>query len=133
MANMTDATENEVLDGILGVTQLTTPPIAYLALLTGDPTDTGSVVNEVAIADYQRLSLAGLYSASSGGSSTNTSAIIFPTAVADWGIITHLGIMKSGVKGTDDMSVHLSLVTAIEILASDVFEMLTGKLTITAD
>ena len=132
MANMTDSLEKEIIDGILGVTQYTSPVTVYLALFTGDPTDTGSVISEATGINYTRLSLASLFAASTDGTSTNTSAIVFPAVGAGgWGVVTHIGIMKSITPTTDDMILWGELLAPISLSESDTFEILTGKLTVT--
>lgn len=131
MANMTNTTEKELVDGFTGVTQYTTPAIVYLALFTADPTETGDVTNEVSGVGYARVSLAGKFTASTDGSSSNTSAITFATAgVGGWGTVTHIGFMKSGVSATDDMVLHGALTTSIAIAESVVVEYLDGNLTV---
>ena len=134
MANMTDAHEREYLDGITGVTQYTTPATTYLALFTADPTDTGSVTNELSGSGYARVSLSGKFSAATGtdGTTSNTSEIAFPTATADWPEVTHAGIMKSGTAATDDMIIVVPLDAGITIYSGDTFKFAIGKLTITA-
>lgn len=134
MASMTDDLENDLLDGLLGVTQYTSPSIVYLALFTADPTDTGSVTNEVSGTSYARKSLAGLFTAASGttGVSANTTAVTFAAAGSGgWGTITHVGFMKSGTATTDDMILHKALVDSITISETDVFEYAIGKLSLT--
>lgn len=132
MANLTDAYENEVLDGLTGVTALTTPATVYLALFTASPTDTGSVTNELSGGGYARKSLSGLFSASTGGSSSNTSAIDFAVATADWTAVTHMGIMESGTATTDDMMVWMALDSSVTITDTNTFSVAVGDLTITA-
>lgn len=133
MANMTDGMENELLDGITGVAQYTTPATTYLALFTADPTDAGSVANEVSGGGYARISLNGEFSGASGGSISSSSDIEFPTATADWGTITHVGVMKSGTAGTDDMMVWMALDNPTEVNNGNIFKILSGDMTITAD
>ncbi len=134
MANLTDSFENELLDGITGVTPLTTPAVVYLALFTGDPTDTGDVSTEYQINECARVSIAGKFPAATGtaGSVANSVQIDFPTAIGDWTTITHIGYMKSDVEGTDDMMVHAQLDSPITILNSQTFSFAIGTLTITA-
>ena len=134
MANMTDALELALLDGLTSVTQYTSPAIVYLALFTADPTDTGSVANEVSGTSYARVSLATKFTAATGttGVSANTSAITFAAAGAGgWGTITHIGFMESGTATTADMMMHSVLTDPITIVETDVFEFLTGGLTVT--
>ena len=131
MAGMTNALEKEIVDGLTGVTQYTTPATTYLALFTADPTDAGLVTNEVSGLNYERLSTAGLFSTSTDGSSTTTAQIDFPEAgVGGWGDIGYIGLMKSGVEGTSDMILWGELTFIVTVNASDTFSILTGRLTI---
>ena len=133
MANMTNSFEKEILDGITGVTQLTTPGTVYLAAFTSDPGEEGAVTNEVAGGSYARVSLDSKYSATPGDTSSNTAKITFPTATADWGTVTHVGTMKSGTSGTDDMMVWIEMTTPIDIVTGSILEFDIGDLTFNAD
>lgn len=134
MANFTNAQEDETLDGITGVAQQTTPVTTYLAIFSADPTETGSVTNELTGGGYARLSLAGLFPASTGtGTVSNDVVVNFATATADWSQATHVGIMKSGVATTDDMMVHIQLDSPISLLNTQVFSFAIGDLTINAN
>ena len=135
MSALVDGYENSLLDGLTGVTPLTTPTTVYLALFTADPTDTGSVTNELTGNGYARKSLAGLFSAATGtsGSVSNTSVINFATATGDWTAVTHVGFMESGTTSTDDMMVSLALGTAITNLNTQVFSFKVGTLTLVAE
>lgn len=133
MANLTDGFEKELTDGLTGVTPLTTPTTVYLALFTADPTETGSVANEVSGTGYSRVALTGKFTASTDGSAANTSAITFAAAGAGgWGTITHIGFMKSGTATTADMMMYDSLVDSVTIAESDVFEFVAGNLAVTS-
>lgn len=133
MSNMVDGFENDVLDGISGVTALFSAGMA-LALFTADPTDVGLVTNELSGNGYERKLLSGLFSSATGtdGSVSNTSQIDFATATANWTEVTHVGFMKSDVETADDMIVWLPLASAITILDTQVFSFSIGNLTVTA-
>ena len=134
MSILVDGYENELLDGLTGVTQLTTPAIVYLALFTADPTDTGSVVNELTSSGYARQSIAGVYSAATGttGTVSNTSEINFAIATGDWDAVTHVGFMESDVETTDDMMSNIQLDASIVILNGQTFTFAVGSLTLVA-
>ena len=131
--NMVNNYENKQLDGITGVTPYTSPTETFLALFSADPTETGSVTNELSGGGYGRVSLSGAFSAATIGAVSNTAIITFPTATADWTAITHAAIMESGVAATDDMMVVVPLVSPIIILNTQIFSFNTSALTITAD
>ncbi len=134
MANLTNGYENELLDGLTGVTPLTTPTTVFLALFTADPTETGAVANELSGGGYARKSTAGLFSAATGtdGTSSNTSVIDFVTATADWSTVTHVGFMESDVETTADMMIVVALDVPITILDTQKFSFAIGNLTVTA-
>ena len=134
MSALVDGYENELLDGLTGVTPLTTPTTVYLAVFSADPTDTGSVTNELTGGGYARKSLSGLFSAATGtaGSVSNTSVINMATATGDWSTATHVGIMESGTATTADMMLVIALDSSITILNTQVFSFAVGDLTITA-
>lgn len=132
MANLTNGFENELLDGITGVTSLISSTMS-LALFTADPTETGSVADEVSGGGYERLSLSGLFTAAVGtdGIALNTALASFVTATADWPTVTHVGIMKTAVESADDMVMKVNLPAAITILNAETFEFELGDLDIT--
>ena len=132
MANMTDATELEFLDGITGVSSLFSATMS-MCLLTADPTEAGLVTNEYTLNGCTRLLLSAKYSAASGGTSANTATITFPTATADWTPITHLGFMEADVESVADMKAWVALDSPITILNGQVFEFAIGDQTLTAD
>jgi len=132
MANLTDAYELEVLDTLTGVTPLNAPTIVYVALFTADPTDEGSVVNEVFGGGYARTSINAKFEAGASATTSNTAQIDFPTATADWPTVTHVGMMKSDIEGNGDMMVWIALDSPITISNTQVFSFSIGNLTINA-
>ena len=133
MANMTNKFENDVLDGITGVTSLFSAGMS-LALFTADPTDAGSVVNEMIGNGYERKLLSGLFPSATGteGSVSNSSVIDFPTATAIWAEATHIGYMESDVEGADDMKVVVALDEPTIIQATKKFTLQVGQAIVTA-
>lgn len=129
MANMTDAFENEALDLAVGVTGAT----KYIGLFTANPTDTGSVLNEVVGTGYVRASLDLKFGSASGGSTANTAKVSFAVSGSAWGIATYVGICKSSVGGTDDMDVYLPLENPVDIGSGQIFEFEIGNLIVNAD
>lgn len=133
MANMTESLVEDVLDGITGVSTLFSSTMA-LGLFTADPTETGSVTNELSGNGYARKSLSGLFSAAVGsnGEVDNSSVINFSAATADWTTVTHVGFMKSATAGTDDMIVHVALENPVTLLNTQQFSFAIGDLVIEA-
>ncbi len=73
-------------------------PTPYLALFIADPTDAGTLTNEVSYTGYARLSTAGNWDAPSGvdNQTANTAQIVFPANNgATSPVITHFGILDA--------------------------------------
>ena len=128
MGNTTDYLEKKLVEGVMGVTSYTTPSEVFLALFTADPTDTGDVTNEVSAAEYNRVSLAGKFDVLGDTSGTlyNTSDIIFAESTTGWGVVTHLGIMLSGTKTTDDMIMYQTASPSRDVVVGKTLEFPTG-------
>lgn len=118
MPALSNAMENALVDTLLRGQTLTlqgktltwsAAPSLYVALFTADPTDTGSLANEVSGGSYARVAVvcslanwsgtqsAGSTTASSGtnGTVSNNGAITFPAPTANWGVVTHAALMDS--------------------------------------
>lgn len=105
MGSFTNAWENKVLDHVLGTAALSQDATLYLALLTGDPTDAGTMTNEVAdpasnAVNYARVALTradATWRLQSAPSRTidNASEILFNAASGgNWGTITHFAVLN---------------------------------------
>lgn len=95
----TDYLRKKFLDQYTSVASYAWPTL-YLALFTADPTETGSLANEVSAGGYARLSFAGIMGAAdSSGFCINTTLISIGPASAPWGTITFLGIMDALTSG----------------------------------
>ena len=129
MANMTDSLENKVVDGVSGVTTLLSSTM-YLALFTADPTDTGSVINELSGNGYTRIALTGKFPSASGGTASNNVLITSAIATANWPAVTHVGYCRSGTPATDDMEVWALLSSPVIVLNGGTFEVPIGGLTL---
>jgi len=129
MANLTDAHELVIHNGLTGVSTLFTPTV-YLALFTASPTEAGLVTNELSGNGYARASLNGKFTSGTQG---NTSQISFAAASADWPTITHLGFMKSGTQGTSDMMMYGLLDAPISIMNTQSFIISIGALVVAVD
>ena len=132
MSQLVDAFEVKLLNGLTGKTQLTTPTTVYMALFSADPTDTGSVVNELVGNGYTRTALTGKFplAVGTGGTVSNDVAITSATATADWTTVTHVGFMESGTSTTDDMMLLHVLDSPITVLNTEPFEYAIGDCTI---
>jgi hypothetical protein len=100
----TDYYRKKALDNFTSVAAYVQPAI-YLALFTADPTESGSLANEVPSGvGYARQPLAGVLGAADpSGFCVNTSVIDFGPASATWGTITNFGVMDSATLGAGNM------------------------------
>ena len=67
----------------------------HIALLTADPTDTGSLASEVSGGSYARYAIgtaATFWSAASGGATSNAAVVEFTAATGTWGTVTHVAL-----------------------------------------
>lgn len=100
MTTKTDYLENRVLDRVLknnAQFTYTFPATVYIALFTADPTETGSLTNEVTGGAYARQ--AATWGTIAAGSVSNSVAVVFPTASGSWGTVTHVGIVDAATAG----------------------------------
>ena len=100
MSDFTDYTENNIVNWMVGGVDM---PVShgnvYVALHTGDPTETGDS-NEVSAASYARASTtAGTDWNINGGSFENSSDIGFTDATETWGDISHFSLWDSETGG----------------------------------
>lgn len=127
MANLTDAHETTIFNGLTGVSTLFTSTV-YLALFTASPTESGSIANELSGNGYARVSLAGKFTA---GTPSNTGQITFATASADWSTVTHIGFMKASTGS--DMMMYGTLDAPISIVSGQAFIVAIGALVLSVD
>ena len=93
-----DYAEHQTLDWCVGRTP--TPIVAYVALYTAAPSDSGGGT-EVTGASYARVAtLTSDWGTPTGGSVANTAAIVFPTASGAYpATVTHFGILDAATSG----------------------------------
>ena len=129
MAQMTDYLETELSNFLLDLNSgtFTAPGTLYLALLTADPTDTGSTASEVATGAYARETIS--FGVAVDGVSTTDADVTFTQATASWGTISHFGIMDAESAG--NMLFHSNLNTAKTIETDDIFKVSSGNITVT--
>jgi hypothetical protein len=125
--NLTDYAEKKLLDHVLGVASYAMPTL-YLALFTADPTETGSLTNEVVGNGYSRQSIAFTATTSGTGATSNSGNVTFPAATASWGTITHIGLMDASTVG--NMLWYGPLTTSKAVGTGDQFQMAATKLSV---
>lgn len=135
MANMTDYLERKLINHVLCNTAYTPPATVYIALFTADPTDTGSLANEVPTAGgtlYARQAVAfTALTTETTGQTSNSAQVEFPEAGAAWGTVTHIGLMDGDTEGAGNMLFHGALTTARAVDAGTQLIFKVGQLTVT--
>ncbi len=94
--NKTDFLENRVLDRVLKNNadfSYSFPATVYCGLFTADPTESGSLTNEVSGTAYARQSIT--WGAIASGTVSNSVAITFPVAGSSWGTVTYVAVLDA--------------------------------------
>ena len=129
MSALSDYAELKVLDVLTGRATFTAPSAVYLALGTGDFTDTGTAVSELSGNGYTRIAIT-FGSAAASGEISNTAAITFPAATGNQDTISHWKIMDASTGGNCLMTGAFSASKTIE--TNDVLQIAIGDLDLTA-
>lgn len=119
-----------VLDHLLGRVNSPFSTNKFLALFSADPTELGSLVDELTETGYARINIATLMGDAVliSGQISNAAEITFGPATEDWAEITHAGIMDALVGG--NMIYYGEAVTSRVIDNTDTFVIRVGQLTI---
>lgn len=123
MANLSDWSENALMDWLMGGATPTRPSARYVALFTAAPNDAGGGT-EVTGGSYARTAVT--FAAASGGATSNSGTVTFPTATANWGTVTHIGIFDASTGG--NLLWHGALTASKAIDTSDTFSIPAGDL-----
>lgn len=131
----------EILRAIFRGDVVTFPVNLYLALCTATPTasETGGTIPEVANSNaYARQAInpshADWTDPTVNPYTTSTAAdIVFPTATGSWGTVTSFALVDSGAYGAGNVWWFGDFTTSKAISTNDIFEVLSGNLTIGED
>lgn len=114
------------------------PSAVYVGLFTADPTDAGTLTNEVSGGSYARQQITqanGSWNAPADASGkrriTNVNAVTFPTASANWGTITHAALIDASSSG--NMLIVIPLDASKTINNGDSFSFPATNLKIDGD
>ena len=125
--------ENADLAGIgdgTGLQGAGTPGNFYIALFTGDPTESGGVTNEATYTGYARKAIvrgSGTWT-TAGGATENTAAITFDPCSGGNNSITHFGICKAGTESVEDLIYHGDLDSTLVVSDGVTPEFAAGAL-----
>lgn len=122
----------KVLDHSFGRAAFAFPSSVWLGLFSADPTDIGSLTNELTQSGYARVLLTPLLANAvlATGMISNNAEIEFATAGEDWPAITHAAVIDSSGIGTGNILYFGPAVTARIIEFGDQFKILVGQLTV---
>lgn len=104
-ANLTRYGRKAMLDHVCGRVAYPFPANVYLGLFTADPTETGALVNEVAVGGYARLEISDLMGSADLAARTivNSADMLFAPVDAPVASITHFGVLDSATLGAGNM------------------------------
>jgi hypothetical protein len=131
--SLTNTYENNALNTLIRGSAWSNVP-THIALLTADPTDTGSLASEVSGGSYARYAIgtaATFWSAASGGSTSNAATVEFVTATGTWGTVTHFALCDASSGG--NVIAKGALGTGKLIESGDIARFAAGALVVTAD
>jgi hypothetical protein len=110
--DLTNYTENKLIDWLFRGQSFTPPATLYFSLHTGACSDS-STGTEVTGGSYARVAVTGslvnfagtqsagstIASSGTGGTTSNNAAIVFPVPSASWGAVTHMGVWDASTSG----------------------------------
>jgi hypothetical protein len=131
--NKTKYGRKHVLDHFFGRIETAFPTNVYAALYTADPTDAGTLTNELTQTGYARAEISAAMGDAvlTSGQITNSADITFGPATEDWPEVTHIGIfLGTSTIGAGNMFYFGPAVTSRVVENNDTFVIRTGQLTI---
>lgn len=128
MTDLTDHSENLLLDWLFDDVAATRPTAWYVALHTGDPGETGAS-NELSGNGYARQS--ATFTAT-GSTADNDGALTFgPNTTTPWGTVSHFSVWDAVSAG--NCLVKGALTASKSVAVDDSVTVAAGALTITLD
>jgi hypothetical protein len=127
--SLSDFSEDEILDHLLGAATYTPPATLYLAVFTAAPTDAGGGT-EVTGGSYARLAITNNltnFPASSGGAKSNGAVLDMVTASAGWGTVVAYALFDASSAG--NMIGWADLTSPVLINNGDTLRFAAGALT----
>lgn len=128
MANLSDWSEANMLDWLLGGATPTRPTARHLALFTAAPSDSGGGT-EVATGGYARQALTFAAASSPAGTATTSAAASFTASGAGYGTITYIGIFSAATGG--NLLAWGPLTTQRTVNDGDTLTFSAGAITVT--
>lgn len=126
MANLSDWSENALLDWLMGGASPTRPTTRYLALFTAAPSDSGGGT-EVSGNGYARQAFT--CAAAASGATSNDSAASFTASGGNFGAVTHIGVFSASSAG--NLLWHGAMTAAKTVNDGDTLNFAIGDLDFT--
>ncbi len=135
MGAFTYSTADNLGDASLGIAIHTPPTDIYAMLLTADPTNSGSMVDEVAdLYGYARILVTGKMDSFVDGASLNNTEFDFGVASGGaWGDLLYIAITDSGTHGSGTMIYKSALVEPVTVADGEPVNFYAGKYQIILD
>lgn len=131
MAGLSDTYENRALDWVLVTGTPTRASGTWLALYTTAPTDSTAGTEVTNANAYARQSVT--FSAAASGSASNSATVTWPAATGSWGTVTSVAVVDSATYGAGNVIAYGNLSASQAVANTNVFEILSGQLVVTAD
>jgi len=129
--------ENEVLDSMIGSTQLLAVNTLWVGLSTADPLDDATGLAEPSGNAYARVAMvqsSNVWSPSASGVKRNAAAVTFPTATGSWGSVTHFALWRATTStGVGALAGSGILGLAKNVTNGDTPQFGVGSLSVTLD
>lgn len=127
--NLTNYSENELLDHLLGTAAFTMPTQVYAALLTAATDQEVPTLTEVSGGGYARQAVD--FSAASGGATSNSNLVSWTASGANFGTVTHVALYDASTSGN---ALMVGALTASKTVNDgDSFQFAIGDLDVSLD
>lgn len=128
MGNLSDWSENALLDWLMGGSSPTRPTARHLALFTAAPNDAGGGT-EVPGSGYARQAVT--FDAAAAGATSNSGAVSFTASGGSFGTVTHIGIFSAATGG--NLLWHGPLAASKAVADGDSLAFAAGSIDLTLD
>lgn len=128
MADLSNYTENAIVNALLRNTAYTSPATVYVALFTAVSDAEAGTGTEVSGGSYARTAVT--FGAPSNGVTSNSGTVTFPTPSGSWGTVTHWALFDAATSG-NALTAIKALTTSQTIASGNPVTIASGALTFT--
>jgi hypothetical protein len=126
MADLSNYSENLIVNGLLRATNITAPVTVYVALFTAVSDAEAGTGTEVSGGSYARTAVT--FGAPSNGATSNSGVVTFPTPSGSWGTVTHWALFDASTSG-NALTAIKALTTSQTIASGNPVTIAIGALT----